>query len=148
LGSDPALATYRFCHPTHSGKVAVYFSPGHFEGAVDLAENPANVVTIYGEAPRDIFGIKSEIADIDGDGQNDLIVGAFYANGAVGLDSGKLYTFSGALLTEFLNSGADLDLAQPWPQGVAAFDGPAAHSRLGVWMAAGDVDGDGHRCRC
>jgi hypothetical protein len=127
----------------NAGEVAVYFSPGYFEGAVDLADAPANVVTIYGESRRDIFGIKTEIADVDGDGQNDLIVGAFYADGAIGPDSGKLYTISGRLLTELWRAGGDLDLAADWPMGVAAFSGPEARSRLGVWMAVGDVDGDG-----
>ena len=128
----------------NAGEVAVYFSPGFFEGAVDLARQPDNVVTVFGEAERDIFGIKSEVADVDGDGANDLLVGAFYADGPSGEDAGKLYLISGHLLIDLLAAGADLDLAQkPWPDGVSVFHGPEARSRLGVWMAAGDVDGDG-----
>lgn len=126
------------------GEVAVYFSPGTFEGPVDLADDPANVVTVFGEAARDIFGIKTEVADIDGDGANDLLVGAFYADGPSGRDAGKLYLISGALLIELLAAGSDLDLAQePWPDGVSVYHGPELGSRLGVWMAAGDVNGDG-----
>lgn len=129
----------------NAGEVAVWFSPGHFPGPIDLADSPANVVTIFGERPRDIFGIKTEVADVDGDGQNDLLVGAFYADGAIGLDSGKLYVISGRLLTNLLAAGANLDLASEWPDGVAAYSGPDARARLGVWVAAGDVDGDGRQ---
>ncbi|NKB71187.1 MAG: T9SS type A sorting domain-containing protein [Candidatus Latescibacteria bacterium] len=129
---------------SNAGEVAVYFSPGTFAGAVDLARGPENVVTVFGEAANDIFGIKTEIADVDGDGVNDLLVGAFYADGPAGPDAGKLYLISGRLLTDLLATGADLDLGRiPWPEGVSVYHGPEIGSRLGVWMAAGDVDGDG-----
>ena len=58
----------------NAGEVAVYFSPGHIGGQVDLREKNPGVITIYGEQPRSIFGIKSEVADVDGNGQADLII--------------------------------------------------------------------------
>ncbi len=58
----------------NAGEVAVYFSPGFFAGAVDLARQHDNVVTVFGEGERDIFGIKTEVADVNGDGANDLLV--------------------------------------------------------------------------
>ena len=128
----------------NAGEVAVYFSPGTFEGPVDLASNPDNVVTVFGEAPTNIFGIKTEVADVDGDGANDLLVGAFYADAPTGFDAGKLYLISGPLLVGLLAAGSDLDLEQkPWPEGITVFYGPETGSQLGGWMAAGDVNGDG-----
>jgi len=128
---------------SNAGEVAVYFSPGTIGGRVDLRDDPPNVVTIYGEEARSIFGIKTEIADLDGDGANDLLVGAFYADGPERADAGKLYMFSGVLLRELLAGTRVLDLASPWPSGVAVAMGPESRSRLGVWMAAGDINGAG-----
>ncbi len=127
----------------NSGEVAVYFSEGVIGGTADLRDDIANVVTIYGEQARDIFGIKSEVVDVDGDEHDDLLVGAFYADGPAGADAGKLYIISGHLLSDLLSQGRDLDLATLPIPGVTVIHGPQARSRLGVWMAAGDVDADG-----
>ena len=127
----------------NTGEVAIYYSPGHIGGQVDLRDKPPGVVTIYGEDQHSIFGIKSEIADIDGNGSNDLLVGAFYADGPDREDAGKLYFFTSELLAEVRAGSGVLDLAKPWPPGVGVAIGPEASSRLGVWMAAGDVNGDG-----
>ncbi len=123
--------------------MAIYYSPGRIGGQVDLREKPPGVVTIYGEESHSIFGIKSEVADIDGNGTNDLIVGAFYADGPGREDAGKLYFFTSELLVEIRATTGVLDLAEPWPPGVGVVIGPDASTRLGVWMAAGDVNGDG-----
>ncbi len=127
----------------NAGEVAIYYSPGRIGGQVDLRENPPGVVTIYGEESHSIFGIKSEVADIDGNGTNDLLVGAFYADGPGREDAGKLYFFTSELLAEIRATTGVLDLAEPWPPGVGVVIGPDAGTRLGVWMAAGDVNGDG-----
>jgi hypothetical protein len=114
---------------------------------MDLAAERSGVVTIYGEARRDIFGIKTHIDDVTGDGVADLLVGAFYADvsleDGVRRDAGKLYIFSGTLLAELLAGDQLLDLAEEWPAGVGVVFGPQARSRLGVWMASGDINGDG-----
>ncbi|MBD05131.1 MAG: hypothetical protein CME24_12385 [Gemmatimonadetes bacterium] len=127
----------------NAGEVAVYFSQGVIAGTADLREPMDNVVTVYGEASMDIFGIKTEVDDVDADGRQDLLVGAFYADGPSGLDAGKLYVISGHLLSALLETGEDLDLADLPIDGVTVVHGPQARSRLGVWMATGDVDGDG-----
>ena len=127
----------------NAGEVAVYFSPGFIGGRVDLSEEHDNVVTVYGEEERAIFGIKTEVADLDADGRNDLLVGSFYANSGDRTDAGKLYILSGHLLTDRLDGTRTVDLARAWPPGVLGVHGPEPRSRLGVWVAAGDVDGDG-----
>ena len=127
----------------NAGEVAVYFSPGFIGGRVDLREEHDNVVTVYGQEERAIFGIKTEVSDLDGDGRNDLLVGSFYANAGDRTDAGKLYILSGHLLTDRLDGTRTVDLARAWPPGVLGVIGPEPRSRLGVWVAAGDIDGDG-----
>ncbi len=99
------------------------------------------VSAMAGDEERAIFGIKTEVADLDADGANDLLVGAFYANGPARANAGKLYLISGMLLRERLAAERTLDLARTWPAGVAVAIGAEPRSRLGVWVAAGDING-------
>ena len=129
----------------NAGEVAICFAVAPTGGGMDLATAPPDVVTLYGEARRDIFGIKTHVANLTGDRRPDLLVGAFYADVAGRADAGKLYIFSAELIDRLRAEGGRLDLAQqPWPEGVGVVLGAASSSRLGVWMAAGDIDGDGH----
>ena len=130
----------------NSGEVAICFDIMLAGGGLDLAAGPGDVVTLYGEASRDLFGIKTHVADIMGDGRADLLVGAFYADAPGRRDAGRLYLVSAELIAEARAAGRRLDLAQrPWPQGLSAVTGAEENDRLGVWMTAADFDGDGHR---
>ena len=105
-----------------------------------------DVVTLYGEAQRDLFGIKTHVADLVDDGRADLLVGAFYADAPNRSNAGKLYIFSAELIARLRAAGRRLDLAQrPWPEGLITVIGAERDDRLGVWMTAGDFDGDGYR---
>jgi hypothetical protein len=91
---------------------------------------------LVGEAAGDRSGYSvSSAGDVDGDGLDDLLVGAYY-NGDGGTDAGKTYLFLGANITtggSFQLSAAD-----------ASFVGEAAYDRSGYSVSsAGDVDGDG-----
>ena len=131
---------------SNAGEVAICFNTIPSGGGLDLATDPGDVVTLYGEARRDLFGIKTHVADLVGDGRADLLVGAFYADGPERADAGKLYIFSAELIARLRAAGRRLDLAQrPWPEGVSLVIGAERDDRLGVWMTAGDFDGDGHR---
>lgn len=129
---------------SNAGEIHVYFSDGSILGTVDFKFDDSRVIAIYGEADDDIFGIKHAAGDFDGNGLNDLMVGAFYADAPGRPDAGKLYIFSSQLLTDLRNGITHkLDLAAPWPAGIRTITGPHGRSRMGIWMAAGDVNGDG-----
>ena len=131
---------------SNAGEVAICFNTIPAGGGMDLAANPGDVVTLYGEAERDIFGIKTHVADVMGDERADLLVGAFYADAPGRTDAGKLYIFAAELIAQLRAGDGHLDLAQrPWPEGVSVVVGAERGSRLGVWMSTGDFDGDGHQ---
>ena len=99
-------------------------------------------VRLYGAAPGDGFGRSVSIADLDGDGISDLIVGAPRRNPSPRenpdyFDSGAVYVFRGSqdLRTWRPILTAD-DADARWAQ-------PRQYLRTGSRIASGDVDGDG-----
>lgn len=94
---------------------------------VHSGANGRRLLTLDGEAPGDGFGIgPADAGDVDGDGHDDLIVGAWQHSGAAP-SGGKVYLFS----------GKDGSLIRTWtgrvPGETFGFDA----------TGMGDVDGDG-----
>ncbi len=81
----------------NNGQVYVFFGSRSLEGTFDLARQTAHV-TLIGEAAEDRFGASLVIADLSGDGKNDLIIGAPSANAGNLPRAGKVYSVSGNLL--------------------------------------------------
>ncbi len=108
------------------------YDPGgnSYAGAVYIfdGENPSNYTMIYGEAPWDNFGVSlMRIPDMNGDGFDELAVGADMADGPVHVDGGRVYIFDGITSNELMR-----------------IEGPEAESRFGSSIAViGDVDSDG-----
>ncbi|MBT5873854.1 MAG: hypothetical protein HOH43_10565 [Candidatus Latescibacteria bacterium] len=128
----------------NSGEIHVYFSEGTIRGTVDFRYQNLRTIAIYGERSDDIFGIKHASGDFDNNGSNDLIVGAFYADGPGRPDAGKVYIIPGELLSDMLQaSDLSMDLGDSIPNNVSTIVGSHDKSRLGVWMDAGDINGDG-----
>lgn len=144
-----------------AGEVAIVLTRGPIGGERDLADLmpapapeppglPADVTLIYGADAFDNFGTEVAVADLDGDGFADAIVGAQYGDGVDNqrLDAGEVVIIWGGAEI----GGQIIDLADP-PAGattvVVGVDpgvaGPPRRpgDRLGVWVGAGDFDGDG-----
>jgi hypothetical protein len=86
-------------------------------------------ITFIGEAAGDLFGIVSSAGDVNGDGFEDIIIGA-YQNDAAGMDAGRAYIYFGG---SAIDSIPDVILT-----------GEAAEDVFGASVAsAGDVNGDG-----
>lgn len=81
-----------------SGRVYVFFGKTTLAGTVDLSPQKADLELI-GEADGDRFGTSLAIGDLNGDGKNDLIIGAPLANVAEKPDAGKVYAVWGNLAT-------------------------------------------------
>jgi hypothetical protein len=137
-----------------AGEVAIVLSDGVIGGERDLATLvppalPDDVTLIYGADPFDNFGTEVTVADLDGDGFDDAIVGAQYGDGVDNArpEAGEVVIVWGGEQI----GGQVIDLAAPPVGAVTVVVGvdpgqvvPAvAGDRLGVWVSAGDVDGDG-----
>ena len=85
------------------------------------------LIQLDGDMPSDFFGhAVASAGDVDGDGHDDLLVGAALDDGAA-LNAGRALLVSGA-------TGLTL---REW-------SGVAANDQLGLWLStAGDFDGDG-----
>lgn len=102
---------------------------------VDLAQLATKGLRIDGADEKDEAGVAVASADVDGDGTNDVIVGAPFAGDAQP-NPGRIYVvFGGALI-------ADVDLSLPFNG--YAIEGPLGRQAFGSAVAdAGDMNADG-----
>jgi VCBS repeat-containing protein len=126
-----------------AGETYVVFGrAGGFGANLDLSSMPASTgFTITGTAAANLTGHSvASAGDINGDGIDDLLIGAIYADGTGGADAGETYVVFGRT-TGF---GGVLDLASLNGQTGFAIGGLAAGDFSGQSVsAAGDVNGDG-----
>ncbi len=124
-----------------AGEIHVFFWDGTpFGQAVDFARSDSRVLEIFGPGPGWYLGDALARGDVDGDGIDDVVVGAFGAGQSGRVHAGMVYVLFG---DSTLAGGASIDLAQGLPPGMTSVLGSDPDDRLGVWSAVGDVNGDG-----
>ncbi len=116
------------------GEVYVFFGP-FVPGTVrDLATTPADI-TLFGRASNEGLGFTVLVADVNADGQEDLIMGTLGGRGPQQRTPvGEVYIYFGPLaagVRDQATDTADLSILGP------------AWSYLGGGLAAGDLSGDG-----
>jgi hypothetical protein len=89
--------------------------------------------TVIGEASGDAAGAVAGAGDVNGDGLDDVLVGARY-NDAAGTDAGVVYVLFGGSI------GGDMELANAYGKLLGEAEGDNAGFSV---AGAGDVDGDG-----
>lgn len=128
-----------------AGSIFLAWGDGQLSGAIDTAIPSARLLRLDGSQPYEYTGSELWIDDVDGDGSADLLIArqnhsldGRRAAGALTIVSG------GSALREHAAGLEPLALDQP-PSEVAVLTivGPAAGSRLGIWLRSGDVTGDG-----
>ncbi|MCK6507080.1 hypothetical protein L6R53_27530 [Myxococcota bacterium] len=117
-----------------SGTVHVVLGGLPKKGSASLADAD---VQIWGEATYDYLGVRLQVVDADGDGQDDLLIGA--SGSDLGPDNaGAVYLLSGPL------SAGDLDLEVAGA--TASWAGAGNADSVGLeFDGACDLDGDGAR---
>lgn len=115
--------------PNHKGQVALFTT----QGQAQVTSNDADVVLSSSEN-GDRFGSALICGDINGDGNEDLIVGAPYSS-AFSSASGRGYLFLG---------GAGVASAVAQDAADAIYTGQLANTNFGSEVASADVNGDGY----
>jgi len=135
-----------------SGAVFVVYGRSDLPATIDFASQSPDLV-LYGEEQDDVAGISVAAGDIDGDGFDDLVVGAVGGDGPNNtrpVQAGELYVVYGSqTLPPVVDVAGDLG---PQPDSrvygamivVPGLTGPVnAWDNLGWSLALGDLNGDG-----
>lgn len=112
---------------TNNGKGKAYVFYGPLSGPIQAANAGA---ILLGEAAKGLFGTSVAAGDVNGDGFDDAIAGAWDQGGG-GFRSGRAYVFHGPLAGTIPAANADFIVTG------------SAGDQVGLWVAAGDVDDDG-----
>jgi hypothetical protein len=138
---DLIVAAFRADGPDNSrkdgGEVHVIFGSPSLSGTLDFASAPPDV-TVAAADSEDDLGAAVASGDVNGDGIDDLLIGAPRADGPDNSrrGAGEAYVFFGS---PSLRGSFDIALAQ---QDVTIL-GADAIDRLGTSLASGDLNGDG-----
>ena len=124
-----------------AGDVHVIFGP--ISGTIDLAAADPGVddVIIFGAAAGDHLGEEIVLIDMDGDGADEVLLGALTVNRPGAFAVGATYIVPGGPAFRALST---LDMLTP-PAGVITFLGDEQGEISGDTLAAPDLDGDGIR---
>ncbi len=129
LGSDPDNAIPR------AGLVYVLYGRKDLPSSVDLAQLPDFVAAIYGQNEADFLGSSEAVGDLDGDGDNELIMATGFAGARGRLHAGTVYVVKAAEASGFVSVGGGLLRT--------AIYGASAGDRLGSNVTTTDFNGDG-----
>ena len=133
-----------------SGALAAIDSlDGNTDGSLAPFPNQASYAVwhLLGEEPEDFAGSSVQLADFDGDGQAELVIGA-PGHDTAQADEGALYLINGEDLASADSADGTVDRTVDLGHVAAQANswklvGELAGSRLGAHLVTGDVDGEG-----
>src|SRR6185503_4336324 len=131
-----------------AGEVYLYRGTQVIEGIIDrkaMAGQPAGL-TVWGARADDCLGTELFSAEVNGDGIQDLLLSAQNYDGVDGTrnNCGGAFVVLGrpGLLGQAPGEGVVIDMAAEPQPAVIAISGRRPGDRLGIWVEAGDLDGD------
>jgi hypothetical protein len=130
----------------NAGELYLVFGDGTISGTLDTAVDEPRILVITGSHARENAGSEIWMGEVTGDGVGDLLIARQNFNGPSARNGAGALSIlvGGPELASYAATLQPLDLATP-PKGVTitTLVGPAVGGRLGIWVRAGDVDGDG-----
>ena len=143
-GTDDLIVGARGADPgggSNAGETYVVYGAGSLPTIIDLNSTRADV-TVYGDDAEDYSGNSVAAGDIDGNGTDDLIIGAWGADPAGRSQAGETYVISGGesvpAFIDLDNTSADLTVF-----GGDVYPHTGEGSESGRAVGAGDINGDG-----
>ncbi len=126
------------------GELHVLFGVDTIRGLVDFAEYNGvheNLLTIWGRTNKDYFSSNAKSGDLDGDGTEDLIVGAMWADTLGRVDVGSVYIIWGGahLRNRFIDVADQSDMDE---FEITTIVGDEPDDKFGIWISVGDADND------
>ena len=121
----------------NAGEAFVFFGSPELGGLASIAEGD-QALTILGAESQDTLGFSADTGDVNGDGIEDILLGARLADGPNNSRdiAGEAYVIFGSR-----DLGGTIDLAHD-PPGITVI-GPHKGGLLGAFVAVADTNGDG-----
>lgn len=138
LSEGPKDPDYR----TDRGEVYVIFGRSDLGGTVDIAAGQQDVIIIAAEG-FSLLGDWIAIGDVNGDGVDDIILGAPFAGRVPGSPHGGPRTELGEIYVVFGSSALKSSVSIPKGEQDFTIKGREQFGELGDAVACGDVNGDG-----
>jgi hypothetical protein len=127
---------------TDRGEVYVIFGRADLGGSVDTAEGQQDVTILAAEG-FSLMGDSMATGDVNGDGIEDIVLGAPFAGRVPGTPHGGPRTYLGEVYVIFGSANLGGLISIPEGQQDFTISGPEQYSELGDAVAVGDVNGDG-----
>ncbi len=128
-----------------AGKVYLVLGDGTVNSAIDTGESNTNVLTIIGDGPSEMTGSEIWMGDVTGDGLGDLLIARQNYSETDRVGAGALTIIVGSTeLTSLATAGTVVDLQSPPSSlNIVTLVGANQLDRLGIWVRAEDITGDG-----
>lgn len=147
-GYDDVIFGAQFADPENredAGTTYVIFGSENMSalGEIDLSESPEGVLQVFGvgytlDYPDNSgWGVSS--GDINGDGCDEVLIGARFADPEENPNAGETYVVFGSETIQF---AGEIDLRYS-PPGTMRISGLNPHDYVGNSLTSGDVNGDG-----